>query len=63
VITIIDYGLGNIRAFVNVYERLNIPVSVVETVDDLRAASKIILPGVGGVCTAPQKLSSCESNE
>ena len=46
-ITIISYGLGNIRAFVNAYERLHIPISVAETVDDLRVASKIILPGVG----------------
>jgi len=46
-ITIIDYGLGNIRAFVNAYERLHIPVAVAETADDLRVASRIILPGVG----------------
>ncbi len=25
-ITIVDYGLGNIRAFLNVYRRLNIEV-------------------------------------
>ena len=46
-ITIVHYGLGNIRAFVNVYERLNIPVAVASTADDLRVATKIILPGVG----------------
>ena len=46
-ITIVHYGLGNIRAFVNVYERLNIPVVVARTADDLQVATKIILPGVG----------------
>ena len=46
-ITIIDYGLGNIRAFANVYERLNIKTKLAHTADDLRDAAKIILPGVG----------------
>jgi imidazole glycerol-phosphate synthase subunit HisH len=46
-ITIIDYGLGNIRAFVNVYERLNIKISVARVPNDLKEATKIILPGVG----------------
>lgn len=46
-ITIIDYGLGNIRAFVNVYERLNIKTKIARISDDLKEASKIILPGVG----------------
>lgn len=46
-ITIIDYGLGNIRAFANVYERLNIKTKLAHTADDLKDAKKIILPGVG----------------
>ncbi len=46
-ITIIDYGLGNIRAFINVYNKLNIPVTVASRHDDLKLAKKIILPGVG----------------
>jgi glutamine amidotransferase len=55
-ITIIDYGLGNIRAFANVYERLNIPVSVAKTADGLKNAKKIILPGVGAFDHAMRKL-------
>ena len=46
-IAIIDYGLGNIQAFVNVYNRLGIPVTVAKTADALETASKLILPGVG----------------
>ena len=46
-ITILDYGLGNIRAFENVYRRLNLPVSVANTPGELMKAEKIILPGVG----------------
>ncbi len=46
-ITIINYGLGNISAFANVYKRLNIPVTIATHKEDLNDASKIILPGVG----------------
>ena len=46
-ITIIDYGVGNINAFVNAYKRLNIQVKVAKTVTDLLDAQKLILPGVG----------------
>lgn len=46
-IAIIDYGLGNVLAFVNVYKRLNIPVTVAKTTADLAGATKLILPGVG----------------
>jgi glutamine amidotransferase len=47
VITLIDYGLGNILAFSNIYRRLNIAVEVARTPQQLAAATKIILPGVG----------------
>jgi glutamine amidotransferase len=46
-IKIIDYGLGNISAFLNVYKRLNIKASAARNVDELRDATKLILPGVG----------------
>jgi glutamine amidotransferase len=46
-ISIIDYGLGNVFAFRNVYARLNIPVSVARTPADLAESTKLILPGVG----------------
>ena len=46
-ITIINYGLGNIRSFVNLYERLNIKTKIANTAKDIESASKIILPGVG----------------
>jgi glutamine amidotransferase len=46
-IKIVDYGLGNIRALLNVYKRLNVPVAVGSTAEELTGASKLILPGVG----------------
>jgi len=55
-ITIIDYGLGNVLAFVNVYSRLNIPVAVAKSADDFVKATKLILPGVGSFDHAMQQL-------
>lgn len=46
-ITLIDYGVGNINAFVNVYKRVDVPVKIARTKEDLIGAKKLILPGVG----------------
>ncbi|MCI1733399.1 MAG: imidazole glycerol phosphate synthase subunit HisH [Bacteroidales bacterium] len=46
-IRIINYGLGNIDAFINIYKRLNIDVAIASVADDLNDADKLILPGVG----------------
>ncbi len=55
-IAIIDYGLGNILAFRNVYERLNIPVTVAKSADDLARSTRLILPGVGAFDHAMERL-------
>lgn len=46
-IRIVNYGLGNISAFLNMYKRLNIEAATAATADELADAHKIILPGVG----------------
>lgn len=53
--TIIDYGLGNIRAFANVYKKLNIPVKIATNTDDVKKATKLILPGIGAFDHAIQQ--------
>ena len=46
-ITIVDYGVGNIKSFVNVFNRLNIHVKIAKNSSDLKNAERLILPGVG----------------
>lgn len=46
-VTIVDYGVGNVFAFQNVFKRLNIPSKIARCEGDLVGASKLILPGVG----------------
>jgi len=47
VITIVDYKLNNLRSLENTLRRLGHDVLVTSTPDDVRAATKLILPGVG----------------
>lgn len=56
-ITIIDYGLGNIKAFLNVYKKLNIPTVVATSSSQIEQASKLILPGVGSFDYAMTRLN------
>lgn len=57
-ITIIDYGVGNIFAFQNVFKRLNIPSKIAKCENDLIGSSKLILPGVGHFDYAMSQLNN-----
>lgn len=46
-IRIVDYGLGNILAFQNMYKRMNIEARVARSAGDFEGATRIVLPGVG----------------
>jgi glutamine amidotransferase len=56
VITIVDYGLGNVQAIANIYKRLEIPATLARTAEQLRGASHVILPGVGAFDWAMSRL-------
>lgn len=57
-ITIVNYGLGNVQAFANIYKRLNIDVCIAENASVLREATRIILPGVGSFDWAMLRLEA-----
>ena len=57
-ISIVDYGLGNILAIANIYKRLNIPTTMARAAADLERASHIILPGVGAFDWAMSRLNA-----
>jgi glutamine amidotransferase len=57
-IGIVDYGLGNRLAFLNIYKRLNIEAALVSTVDELKMADRLILPGVGAFDWAMTRLAA-----
>lgn len=57
-VTLIDYGLGNIQAFANIYRRLNIAVDIARNADELTSAARLILPGVGAFDWAMDRLEA-----
>lgn len=57
-ITIVNYGLGNVEAIANIYRRLNVDVRMAETAEMLLSAQRIILPGVGAFDWAMERLEA-----
>lgn len=62
-ITLVDYGLGNLKAFENIYNSLNVPVSIARNAAELQSATKLILPGVGAFDWAMAKLNESGMRE
>lgn len=56
-ITILDYGLGNLAAIENVYKSENIPVVRATKESELIGAERIIVPGVGSFDAAMTMLN------
>ena len=46
-ITLLDYGAGNVRSVVNAIESLGEKVKFVSSAEDILAAEKLVFPGVG----------------
>ncbi|MFC1829601.1 imidazole glycerol phosphate synthase subunit HisF [Thermodesulfobacteriota bacterium] len=46
-VTLLDYGAGNVRSVINAIERLGQRVKVVTGTEDILSAEKLVFPGVG----------------
>lgn len=46
-ITIVDYGMGNLGSIQNMFKRIGVPATVTNDPDMIAKASKLLLPGVG----------------
>lgn len=46
-IAIIDYGMGNVRSLMNAFEYIGEDAAVTRDFDELEAADRLVLPGVG----------------
>jgi glutamine amidotransferase len=57
-IAVVDYGVGNVRAFLNAFRLLNIDARATRSSAELEAAEKIILPGVGAFDHAVERLEA-----
>lgn len=58
-IAIIDYGVGNLYSLKSSLDSLGIETKVTGNSEEIKAADKIILPGVGAFCDAAESLRAC----
>ena len=58
-IAVIDYGVGNLFSLTSSLSAIGADSIVTSNHEKIRAADKIILPGVGAFCDAKRKLSEC----
>ena len=56
-IRVIDYGVGNIQAFLTLFKRQGISAARASTPEELQDATRLILPGVGHFDHAMQRLN------
>ena len=49
---IIDYGAGNIKSIQFAFKRLGVDAVLSNTIDEIKAADKVIFPGVGEASSA-----------
>ncbi|MBC8113625.1 MAG: imidazole glycerol phosphate synthase subunit HisH [Candidatus Saccharimonas sp.] len=59
-ISIIDYGMGNLRSVQKAFEKLGTPAEIVTRPAQVRAATKLVLPGVGAFRDAIHELERLE---
>jgi glutamine amidotransferase len=62
-VTIINYGLGNISAFVNAYRQMGVALRVACHAEELHDSTHLILPGVGSFDHAMEKFSDSGMRE
>ncbi len=57
-ITIIDYGMGNLASVQNMFKRVGVPCEITGDLDKINKAQKILLPGVGAFDAAVQRIDA-----
>lgn len=62
-ITIVNYGLGNLGSIVNMYRRLGIKAIYSSDLEVIEQATKLILPGVGHFDAAMNKIDELRLKE
>lgn len=56
-ITIIDYGMGNLGSVFNMFKKIGVVSKITSDLEEIKSAKKLILPGVGSFDKAMQKIN------
>lgn len=57
-VTIIDYGLGNLGSILNMFKKIGAKATISSNIDEIDKAQKILLPGVGAFDAAMSKIDA-----
>ena len=55
-IAVLDYGMGNVRSVLNAFENLGVEAKLVGEPDEVLAAERVVIPGVGAFRDAIARL-------
>lgn len=55
-ISIVDYGMGNLGSILNMFKRLGHQAELVNTVNQIVSSNKLLLPGVGSFDKAMERI-------
>lgn len=57
-ITVVDYGMGNMGSMLNMLKRIGVKAAVEAAPEAIRSASRLILPGVGAFDAAMRRINA-----
>ena len=56
-ITIVDYGMGNLGSVFNMFKKMGIASKITSDLEDIKTATKLLLPGVGSFDKAMYRIN------
>jgi glutamine amidotransferase len=59
-ITIVDYGMGNLGSILNMFKRIGVRAIVTSELSDINVAEKLLLPGVGSFDKAMEAINQSD---
>jgi glutamine amidotransferase len=62
-ITIIDYGMGNLGSVLNMFKKIRVASKITSNLEEIKYAKKLLLPGVGSFDKAMQRINTSEIKE
>ncbi len=62
-ITIVDYGMGNLGSIQSIFKRIGVKSQITSDITLIKESKKILLPGVGAFDAAMKKINSSDFRE
>jgi imidazole glycerol-phosphate synthase subunit HisH len=56
-VTIVNYGMGNLGSVQNMFKRIGVPSQITSDLNEIASATKVLLPGVGAFAAAMQLIN------